>query len=331
MTLVKWNPARSAGAGPLPLINMGNHTWTMNIEAVDGTREMIVLFRGAFVGYFELQARTFADVTREIELIADGVTVVDQIDTTRPYTVLGNPPSTQVLGNNPTTPLRIGYEEEWISDNVGFGGSNFVAANTYDWRFTYISGAFPQQLSNAPDGVWVTIDSTEVSFWRWDGSVPPEFTATFQVDVRDPGDVIVGTSIFTVNRGVLGDIAGFDASLYTGEDVAPNPTDALATVDLLNSGLIDGTGNAQSPSGQWLWNSASAANYDVRLDPTAGTFNWAGGDPVNTWLNGATSRSWGVEETGLGITTATGTLRIRPTGGGADIDTASVTLTAEST
>lgn len=331
MTLVKWNPARSAGAGPLPLVNMGNHTWTMNIEAVDGTREMIVLFRGAFFGYMELQARTFADVTREIELIADGVTVVDQIDTTRPYTVLATPPRTVALGNNPTTPLRIAYEDEWLSDNVGLGGSNFVSANVYDWRFTHISGEFPQQLSNAPDGVWVTIDSSEISFWRWDGSNPAQFTATFQVDVRDGTDTIVGTSIFTVSRNVLGNIAGFDSLLYAGEDVAPNPTDALSTITLNPSNLITVAGNAQSQTGQWFWNSANPADYDLRLDPTVGTFNWAPGDLVNTWINGASAMSWGVEETGLGITTATGTLRIRPAGGGADISTASLTLTAEST
>lgn len=71
------------------------------------------------------------------------------------------------------------------------------------------------------------------------------------------------------------------------------------------------------------------SDYDFLMATTSGSLNSPGSQLADTWITGFSSMYWGVREDGAGITNFTGTLRMRPTGGGADIDTASVSLQAE--
>jgi hypothetical protein len=86
-----------------------------------------------------------------------------------------------------------------------------------------------------------------------------------------------------------------------------------------------------SPFAQWL-NSGSASSYDAMLSGTAAQtgvqIDTGGGSAaINTWLNLAASRHWWCVNTlASGPYTWTGTLSIRPAGGGTTIDTCSVTI-----
>ena len=70
-------------------------------------------------------------------------------------------------------------------------------------------------------------------------------------------------------------------------------------------------------------------DYDFRMDTSSGNIDR--GQSADTWINGFHLMSWGVEETGTGIQNWSGTIRVRPAGGGSDHDTASGTLQAEAT
>lgn len=191
-------------AAPLPDINLGDHSLRLGIEASSGTREMIVRFRGAAFGYFEFAVRTFETAGIDIIIEMDGVEVVNQNGTARPWTIVGGPADSQVIQNSSIVGLRYGWWNEWTNDSLGLGqGPGNYVGETYDWRWTQISGEVAQQLSNAPDSTWVSILNGTVSFWRWDGGNPPAFTSVFRVDIRDGTATIVATGTFTIERFVI--------------------------------------------------------------------------------------------------------------------------------
>lgn len=120
---------------------------------------------------------------------------------------------------------------------------------------------------------------------------------------------------------------------YSATDSQTTPTDAEAGVELDVDGSIDrilSTGT-QPDIGRWDGNNSLDGNdYDFRVDTISGTLNGPGTDTADVWHNGGALIVFSVEETGIGTTVFTGTLRMRPAGGGADIDTASCSFTAES-
>ena len=71
-----------------------------------------------------------------------------------------------------------------------------------------------------------------------------------------------------------------------------------------------------------------ANDYDFRFDITSGGLSYGPSDPAGTWINGG-GLAWGLRENGFGIENVSGTLRMRPAGGGVDIDVAAVSLNAE--
>jgi len=142
----------------------------------------------------------------------------------------------------------------------------------------------------------------------------------------------------SVSKGAGG--PQFLAGSYTYSDFAlpPGEPEAGCIIELDFDGSMDLVRIAGSnvPNiSRWDGNNTlDEADYDFRLDVSVGSFNWGPGDPVNTWLLGSAMGgfyAWGVSETGIGTQVGVGTLRIRPTGGGADITTASLSLTGERT
>lgn len=129
------------------------------------------------------------------------------------------------------------------------------------------------------------------------------------------------------------EIVGFDAAEYTASDIKISPDDAQAGLELDADGTIDkiDIDGPVSNIGTWYTSVLDADNYEVRLDYLSGAVI-NGGNNTGQWYLGETDapNGWWITETGIGENTFIGTFRIRPAGGGADIDTASVTITAAS-
>jgi hypothetical protein len=128
----------------------------------------------------------------------------------------------------------------------------------------------------------------------------------------------------------------FTGDPYSVVDLTVNPIDALAAVDIVADGSIDALINAGNQGAIGRWDnglmSLNRNDFDFRADKISGddldtSFP---GDPQNTWILGSTAPVFQVKVTGSGSDIFVGTLRIRPTGGGADHDTASLRLEAES-
>lgn len=83
-------------------------------------------------------------------------------------------------------------------------------------------------------------------------------------------------------------------------------------------------GGALSNKYQWLFVGARA-NYDVRWTIVSGSPTTG---PVGAWTNLASDVIWTLLRSTTGTISCTGTVEIRPAGGGATIDSATFTLTA---
>jgi hypothetical protein len=112
-------------------------------------------------------------------------------------------------------------------------------------------------------------------------------------------------------------------------DSSTQPADASASLTVNSSGALttspDGTGNQT-----WLV-AGSASQVDVRLSQTGLTGNGVmGGAALATWLNCSTTRTWTITNTtnGFNPSTFTGTLEFRDATTLAVLDTATVSLTA---
>jgi hypothetical protein len=86
--------------------------------------------------------------------------------------------------------------------------------------------------------------------------------------------------------------------------------------------------NGTRTNGTWL-RSGVSSNYECRATLTAGTFS-PGSSGSGTWLSLSGGQSWTVTATNADKT-ATFTLEIRIAGGGATLDTATITIDADGT
>lgn len=107
---------------------------------------------------------------------------------------------------------------------------------------------------------------------------------------------------------------------------------AQAGIEIDGDGGVEAIKEAgnQGDIGRWDNNlSLTKSDYQFRLDTTSGTLNAPGTDPADTWLTASTGTDFfGIREL-ASIKVFSGTLRVRPSGGGADFDTASVSLSAD--
>lgn len=136
-------------------------------------------------------------------------------------------------------------------------------------------------------------------------------------------------------EGGAGDPA-FTGDPYNVTDITLPPTDAGARILLQGDGDIQALRDQGADPVIGTWDNGQGGilditDFDFRLDTISGSLGYSGGEAADTWISGAANIYWGVQETGVGITSFTGTFRIRPAGGGSDFDTASVSLTAEAT
>lgn len=117
----------------------------------------------------------------------------------------------------------------------------------------------------------------------------------------------------------------FPESSVSASDFELSPTDAHADLFWNANGTI--TDHNSSIKGYWIIPIAAAnSNYYVKLNsaspgtPDTGT--------TDTWLQLNTSRGWGNDELGIGISSSTSTVEIRY-GTGATLSTRNATIVAE--
>lgn len=146
-------------------------------------------------------------------------------------------------------------------------------------------------------------------------------------------------SLATMLAGIMGGAGpsfniGFSGDPWFISDFGFPPGDARSEIRIMADGTIwrFRLNNSNSIIGSWAQGTGFDANdYDFRWAPGGSNPNWGPSDPINTWINGGGSITWGEEETGIGSSSADGALEVRPAGGGGTIDTGPVTLYAEST
>lgn len=85
------------------------------------------------------------------------------------------------------------------------------------------------------------------------------------------------------------------------------------------------TGSVTSEGGFWLV-SGDITDFDIRFDLVSGS---PSGNATDTWLAVGIGLSWAADAASGFSSTVTGTLRIRATGGGADLASSDVTLYAD--
>lgn len=128
----------------------------------------------------------------------------------------------------------------------------------------------------------------------------------------------------------------FSGDPYNHFDIVLPPTDALVGIEIDADGGIEwfDSGGNNGDTGRWDGNATlNKADYQFRLDTSVGSINWGPSDSTDIWLPASAGLNvWAVEETGIGISTFSGTLRVRlAVAPFTEFDTASVMLQAEAT
>lgn len=116
--------------------------------------------------------------------------------------------------------------------------------------------------------------------------------------------------------------ASLPASIWA-QDFTFYPNPAYAVISIQSSGAWIATNEV---GGTWM-NSGTGADYEVRL---TGTGTTPGGAALNTWLQLNTTRYWDLATSGGGYESYSfsGTLEIRPYGGGTVLASSSITIDA---
>ena len=144
-------------------------------------------------------------------------------------------------------------------------------------------------------------------------------------------DIMSLQQLYATLDSTPGDNIGFLASGYAKLDFTIWPKDAICGIELDADGSMDwltSDGTVQNHS-YWATGTFTATDYDVRLEDNDGGDTLTSGSlDYDTWYQMSTTRAWYVTVEGTGEKQLRGTLEIRPTGGGADIDTASCVCTA---
>ena len=122
---------------------------------------------------------------------------------------------------------------------------------------------------------------------------------------------------------------------FTGSD--PINVLSIATMRVQGVGRIDRGGNqSMSSVASWVQDAGPSfdpVDYDFRLDTVAGTLSLPGSDLADIWIPGVAGliAEWGEQEASSSIEFFAGIFRVRPSGGGADMITQSISITADNT
>lgn len=117
---------------------------------------------------------------------------------------------------------------------------------------------------------------------------------------------------------------------HTVFDLVFEPANASATYELLNTGVARKTEGAVTTNfpGEWLL-AGTAANYEARATVLSGSFT---SGTFGSYLNLGTTRTWGnaiaLGPGGTGDAVGTMLVEIRPAGGGAVLDSATILINA---
>ena len=144
---------------------------------------------------------------------------------------------------------------------------------------------------------------------------------------------LLGGAAKLSGQGIPSGNPQFVSDPYLVSDFKLAPGLACAKLELNSDGTIRGVrcGFSSFALGRWdnSLGTLTIGDYDFRVDKITG-------DSLNsdlaqdTWFAGRHLMKFGIDISG-GTKNFEGTIRVRPTGGGADFDTASVNLSAEST
>ncbi len=143
-------------------------------------------------------------------------------------------------------------------------------------------------------------------------------------------------SFFHAQSGILNNSGGgspsFASDPYSVADFVAAPGTSRAELEIRSAGNVIHRERLNLPSGTiGTWGSGlTISDYDFRIDTSAGAPDSPGTEAADTWISGFDGMYWGCE-VASGTSNFSGTLRVRPAGGGADIDTATVAINAEST
>lgn len=113
------------------------------------------------------------------------------------------------------------------------------------------------------------------------------------------------------------------------DDVTVSPTNASATYQLTNAGVINQitvSGGTTSP-GNWIFPAAAAgANYEVRATVNSGALT---SGTTGSWTALSSTQAWVRQQTSIGTSSCNLTIEIRHATTLVVLDTASITLNAE--
>lgn len=120
----------------------------------------------------------------------------------------------------------------------------------------------------------------------------------------------------TVNIGVTGEQS----------DLVTDPDDSSVVLRFKADGTLTVTNTAGTTTSSWITGTFVAANYDLYVTVTAGSFTTG---TTLTLLPLDTERSFSVVRTSVGLKSCAATYEIQPSGGGTALDTETITLAAE--
>jgi hypothetical protein len=119
----------------------------------------------------------------------------------------------------------------------------------------------------------------------------------------------------------------FNKSLYNAFDTYPSP--ANAGIEIEADGTITRFTSTTNNILIGRWDAGGPlvrADYDFRADRISGAGDFDGANKKGIWYPGSSLVAFSLLFVGFGVKNIDATLRMRPTGGGADIDTATLDI-----
>jgi hypothetical protein len=151
-----------------------------------------------------------------------------------------------------------------------------------------------------------------------------------EVWVNDSGVARRITEIWVNDAGTarliyVSDVIAISDTTADSEEISP--ASATASFALASDGDIDRTTgtNSISDQGDWISPQINMASYECRADVLSGTLT---SGTTGAWINLGTTRTWTLQRTTNGTSTASFTLQIRRASDAVVLDSATISLSA---